>query len=89
MMAAIKLARIMRMIMAGIEAMLHFTRIITIRQNGTSMSRIVIPFPSDMAFAPMVMRRLVPARVLASRGAFDYRLAKQSCGPAYLAEALS
>jgi len=43
-MAAIKLARIMRMIMAGTEAMLHFTRIITIRQNGTSMSRIVIHF---------------------------------------------
>ena len=31
----------MRMIIAGIEAMLHFTRIMTIRQNGTSMSRMV------------------------------------------------
>ena len=48
-MAAIELARIMRMVVAGTEAMLHFTRIITIRQNGTSMSRMMIPFPSDMA----------------------------------------
>jgi len=29
------------MIMAGIAAMDHFTRIKTIRQNGTSMSRMV------------------------------------------------
>jgi hypothetical protein len=30
-----------RMIMAGIAAMDHFTRIKTIRRNGTSMSRMV------------------------------------------------
>jgi len=30
------------MIIAGIAAMDHFTRINTIRQNGTSMSRMVI-----------------------------------------------
>ena len=43
-MAAIRLASSMRMIIAGIEAMLHFTRIITIRQNGTSISRMVTKF---------------------------------------------
>ena len=53
-MAAIRLASSMRMIIAGIEAMLHFTRIITIRQNGTSISRMVtkLPISSVMVFAP-------------------------------------
>jgi len=41
------------MIMAGIAAMDHFTRIKTIRQNGTSMSRMVTrlePFVMELSF---------------------------------------
>jgi hypothetical protein len=55
-MAAVRLANCMRMIIAGIEAIDHFTRIITIHQNGTSMSRRVTEFPSVMAF-PICLRR--------------------------------
>jgi hypothetical protein len=44
----------MRMIIAGIEAMLHFTKIMTIRQNGTSMSRMVTRFePSVIELPPI------------------------------------
>src|SRR5258705_13630682 len=49
-----------KMINAGIEAMLHFTRIRTIRQNATSMSRMVT------RFEPLVIR--CPLRC---RGPFD------------------
>ena len=52
--------------MAGIAAMDHFTRIKTIRQNGTSMSRMVT------RLEPFVMES--PSSRLVSRAAFDYRL---------------
>ena len=43
-MAPTKVTSSIRIIIAGIEAMLHFTKIMTIRQNGTSMSRMVTRF---------------------------------------------
>ncbi len=50
-MAPTRVTSSMRMIIAGIEAMLYFTRIMTIRQNGTSMSRMVTRFePSVIEF---------------------------------------
>jgi hypothetical protein len=42
------------MIIAGIDAMLHFTRMVTIRQNGTSMSRIVTEFAPSAIGLPLL-----------------------------------
>jgi hypothetical protein len=45
-----------RMKVAGIAAIDHLIMIVTIRQKGTSMSRMVTEFPSVMAL-PMCLRR--------------------------------
>jgi hypothetical protein len=46
------------MIIAGIAAMDHFTRINTIRQNGTSMSRMVTMLePLVMELSPFARAR--------------------------------
>ena len=58
----------MRMIIAGIEAMLHFTRIMTIRQNGTSMSRMVTRLePSVIELPPPKIERLSTSQPLSVR----------------------
>jgi len=50
------------MIIAGIEAIAHFTRINTIRQNGTSMSRMVTMFePSVIELSPLICGRALAA----------------------------
>jgi hypothetical protein len=51
-----------RMMIAGIEAMAYFTRINTIRQNGTSISRMLtILEPLVMEVSPFAQTRALAA----------------------------